>query len=228
MTRRRTLWGIGTTRTLRAHWVLQELGLAYETRSIQSRTGETQTDEFLRLNPRGKIPLLVEDDLVLAESGAIAAYLADSYAPGQLAPTRGTRERAIHDQWCFFTLMELDATSLYVVRRHRDLPEIYGEAPAAVESSLAYFRRQLEVVEAELSDGRTHLLGDEFQLADVHLTTCLLWASVVGESLSDNLMTYRNRTTGREAYQSAAGINFPPEVMRSLQKSGGQGDTSDE
>ena len=114
----RTVWGIGTARTLRVHWILHELGLPYDTRAIQSRTGETQTEEYLALNPRGKIPTLVEDDLVLAESGAIAAYLADAHAPGRFAPPPGTRERAVHDQWCVFVLMELDATSLYVVRRH--------------------------------------------------------------------------------------------------------------
>jgi glutathione S-transferase len=212
----RTVWGVGTTRTIRAHWVLHELGLEYETRAIQSRTGETQTDEYLRMNPRGKIPLLVEGDLVLAESGAIAAHLADTHAPGKLAPAPGSRERAIHDQWCFFILMELDATSLYVVRRHDGLPEIYGDAPMAVESSLVYFRRQLEVAEAELADGRSFLLGEDFQVADIHLTSCLLWASAVSETLSDSLMAYRGRTTSRPAFQAANAINFPPEVMAAL------------
>ncbi len=120
--------------------------------------------------------------------------------------------------------MELDATSLYVVRRHGDLPNIYGEAPAAVASSLVYFRRQLEVVEAELADGRPHLLGEDFQLADVHLTTCLVWAGVVGESLSETLSLYRDRTTGRPAYGAAAAVNFPPEVMKALTVSGSTND----
>ena len=52
------VWGVGTPRTMRAHWVLQELALPYETRAIGSRTGETQSDDFLALNPRGKIPVL--------------------------------------------------------------------------------------------------------------------------------------------------------------------------
>ncbi|MBI2088223.1 MAG: glutathione S-transferase N-terminal domain-containing protein, partial [Deltaproteobacteria bacterium] len=52
------LWGAGTARTLRAHWILHELGLTYERRPIGSRTGETQTAEFTRINPRQKIPLL--------------------------------------------------------------------------------------------------------------------------------------------------------------------------
>ena len=52
------VWGVGTTRTLRVHWMLHELGIDYETHRIQSRTGETQTAEYLALNPKGKIPTL--------------------------------------------------------------------------------------------------------------------------------------------------------------------------
>ncbi len=53
-----TLWGVGTSRTMRAHWMLLELGLDYLCHPIRSRTGETLTDEFRRLNPRHKIPVL--------------------------------------------------------------------------------------------------------------------------------------------------------------------------
>lgn len=52
------LWGAGTPRTLRAHWMLHELGLPYEIQPIGSRTGETQAPEFAKLNPREKIPAL--------------------------------------------------------------------------------------------------------------------------------------------------------------------------
>lgn len=55
---KRVLWGGATSRTLRAHWMLHELGLEYDARLIGSRTGETQTPEFRRLNPREKIPVL--------------------------------------------------------------------------------------------------------------------------------------------------------------------------
>jgi glutathione S-transferase len=69
------LWGVGTSRTIRAHWAMAELGLAYETRPIGARTGETQTAEYTQLNPRQKIPLLQDDDFCIGESAAIVAYL---------------------------------------------------------------------------------------------------------------------------------------------------------
>ena len=212
----RTVHGVGTPRSMRVHWTLHELGLPYETLPVQSRSGETGTEAFLKLNPRGKIPVLTEGDFILAESGAIAAYLADAHAPGALIPATGTRERAIHDQWVFFTLMELDATSLYVVRRHGGLPDIYGASPVVVDSCLAYFRRQLEVAEAELGDGRPHLCGDTFAVADIHLTSCLDWAGFLGEPLPEKLAAYRARHVARPAYTAAFAVNYPPEVLQAL------------
>ena len=73
------LWGAGTARTLRAHWMLCELGLDYEKRPIGSRTGETRNPEFTKLNPREKIPVLQDGQLILAESAAIVTYLAETY-----------------------------------------------------------------------------------------------------------------------------------------------------
>jgi len=78
-----TVWGVGTPRTMRVHWMLLELGLDYECHPIQSRTGETLTDEFRRLNPRHKIPVLRHGVFVLTESAAILQYLGETFANSQ-------------------------------------------------------------------------------------------------------------------------------------------------
>jgi hypothetical protein len=77
MTHDLTLWGTGTARTMRAHWMLLELGLEYEFHPVQPRTGETLRDDFLRINPRHKIPVLRHGPRVLTESAA-------EPAPGQV------------------------------------------------------------------------------------------------------------------------------------------------
>ena len=81
MTNNLTLWGVGTSRTMRPHWMLLELGLEYEFHAIGSRTGETKTDEFMLLNPRHKIPVLRHGSFVLTESAAIIQYLSETYEP---------------------------------------------------------------------------------------------------------------------------------------------------
>ena len=205
------LWGAGTTRTLRPHWVLHELGLDYEKRPIGSRTGETHTAEFRTLNPRGKIPVLQDGDLVLAESAAIINYLVENYAPGSgLVPRPGTPHRALYDQWCFFVMTELDAHTLYILRRHEDLAALYGAAPNAVQAAREGFARQVAAVTRTLRSGGPYLLGDGFTCADVLLTTCLTWARYCKIPLAPELAEYVQRLTVRPAYRAAAAANLSP------------------
>ena len=64
------LWGVGTSRTLRPHWLLAELGLPYECREILPRSSSMQDPAFRALAPRGKVPILEDGGLVVGESGA--------------------------------------------------------------------------------------------------------------------------------------------------------------
>lgn len=205
------VWGVGTPRTLRVHWALHELGLPYAVRPIQSRSGETLTAEFTALNRRQKIPVLQDGDLTLTESAAIIAYLADRYEPAdvQLLPAGGI-DRARCLEWCFFALSELDATTLYVLRRHEGLPEIYGDAPAANEAARRYFQKQMVSVEQALADGREFLVGGRFSIADIMLCSCLTWALGYRLPLADSAVAYNKRVTARAAYSAAAKMNAAP------------------
>jgi len=207
---KRVLWGVGTPRTMRPHWALHELSLSYEREAISSRGGEMKTERFSNLNPRQKIPVLQDGDFTIAESAAIISYLAEVYGSQDvpLRPT-GHRERAQWLEWSFFICMELDATALYVIRRHVGLPEVYGEAPAAVDSAISYFVKQLGCVDQTLSDGRHYLMGDEFTTADILLTTCLTWALMRQVPVCDGCRMYLDRTTSRDAYRKALVENEP-------------------
>ena len=207
------LWGAGTTRTIRPHWVLHELGLEYEKHLIGSRTGETQTAEFRTLNPRGKIPVLQDGALVLAESAAIINYLVENYGPESgLVPRPGTPQRGLYDQWCFFIMTELDAHTLYILRRHDDLAHLYGAAPNALQAAKEGFARQIAVVTQALRSGGPYLLGTSFTCADILLTTCLTWARYCKIPLATVLVDYARRLTARPAYRQAAAINGGPMV----------------
>ena len=202
-----TLWGAGTSRTMRPVWVCEELGIPYKLNAIGPRTGETQTPDFTRMNPKQKIPLLVDGALKLTESVAICRYLIRKF-PGAAITTTTTPERhAIEDAWCCYIYGEIDETSLYVMRRHRDLAAIYGEAPAAVDSSRDYALRHLAVVSDHLIVRET-LLDEGFTLADILLGTCLDWAHAYGLPLTDTLAGYRKRLNARDAYQRAKTANF--------------------
>ena len=203
-----TIWGGATARTLRPHWMLHELGVDYEPKLIGSRTGETQDEAFVKLNVKEKIPVLVDGDLVLTESAAIVTYLGDTYGPDSgLIPKPYTTERAKYNEWSSYVQMELDAHTLYVVRKHRDLADLYGDAPAAVDAAIEGFTKQLRFAERRLDDS-AYLLGDAFTAADLLLTTCLTWANAYGVEISDVLQTYTDRITERDAFKRAAKLNF--------------------
>lgn len=206
-----TVWGVGTSRTLRVHWALAELGLDYVTRPIQSRTGETLTDEYTALNPRQKIPVLQDGTLTLTESAAIVTYLAETYGnpATSLIPTdRSERARCI--EWCYFALTELDATSLYVLRRHEGLPHIYGEAPQATIAAREYFLKQMRSVNHALADGRAYIVGNAFSIADMLLSSCLGWAAALHMPLAAHVLAYHERIAARPAYKAALAANRVP------------------
>jgi len=206
------IWGAHTARTMRVVWTAEELGLDYLLHPIGPRTGETQTATYTTLNPKQKIPCLtdasVTGGLVLTESLAIARYLISAYPSKTLKPPSAPVEFAAEDEWCTFALSELDETSLYVVRRHRDLAHIYGESQVVVKACFEYMGRQLKVVEAHLA-GRAYVLDGGFSLADIMLTTCLTWAIDYGAELGVASIEYAQRMKQREAYRRAIKINYP-------------------
>ena len=208
-----TLWGVGTSRTVRPHWALAELGLKYETYAIGPRTGETKTTEYTKLNPRQKVPLLQDGDFSIGESAAIVAYLSKTYgSPDKALIPDDKQAYAKWLEWCFFIVTELDSTSLYVMRRHsaNALGPIYGVAPDVVAKAGEYFREQLRHVEVALSDGRTYLMGEQFTSADILLTTCLEWAIAYGVGICDNAHPYLARIQQRPGYKRGNAANVPP------------------
>ena len=90
--------------------------------------------------------MLVDGDFVLSESGAIVTYLGERYSTETtpLVP-RDLESRTRYNEWLSFTTMELDATSLYVIRRHEGLPHIYGEAPTATRVEDSGIGRKITV-----------------------------------------------------------------------------------
>jgi glutathione S-transferase len=214
------VWGVGTARTMRVHWMLHELGLTYETREIIPRTPSMDTPEFASRSRRGKVPILEEGDLVFGESGAIVVHLADTHRDRSvLAPPPATPDRAHFDDVFFFTLTELDAP-LYIIRRHQGLADVYGAAPVAVASARDYFLRQTGEIERRLADGRPHVLGDAFSAADLMLTSCFVWAKTLGIALSPSIEEHLARCTDRDAFRSAMKENFTPAAMEMLRQTG--------
>ena len=201
------IWGAGTARTLRAIWAAEELGLEYELMPIGPRTGETKTDEYTSLTRKQKVPFLVDGDVHLSESVAISRYLLSNYSADGVWAPQTALEKAKEDEWVCYIYGELDETSLYIMRRHGDLANIYGGSAEIVQSAKCYAERHLGVV-ANYLEGHQTVMEQGFGLADIMLVSCLDWARAYGVAVPNSLLEYRKNIAGREAYLKAMRVNY--------------------
>ena len=116
------LYGFGPTRSLRALWGLKELDADFEFVPVNLLAGEQQHPDFLGLNPAGKIPVLVDGDVVVPESAAIVLYLAEKYREKGLLPA-DLKARAQVYRWLMFAVTELEQPLWRITRHSMLYPE---------------------------------------------------------------------------------------------------------
>ena len=155
------------SRLIRVTWMLEELGQPY-----QIVKAKQHTDEMRRYNPSGKGPALVDGDVVVTDSAAICAYLAEKHPEKRMGPET-LAERAHLNAWLFFAQSELEAP-LWNKLKHRML--LSDEERVDVGPwTTAEFTREIRSLEARLGE-RQFAMGDRFTAADVILGHCGQWA----------------------------------------------------
>lgn len=199
-----TVYGIPASRAFRVLWMLEELGLEYRHVPTHFAGGGTRTAEFLKLNPNGHIPVLVDGETVLWESMAINLYLARRYGAGTLWPATVEDEgRAF--QWSFWVMTEVEAALLAALLHRRILPEAQRNA-ALAEESVAKLAAPFAVLDGALR-GRAHLLGEAFTVADLNVASVLSWTALAGLDLGrwPQLAAWFKRCVERPACTKARG-----------------------
>ena len=116
--------------------------------------------------------------------------------------------KAKEDEWCCYVYGEIDETSLYVMRRHGDLGEIYGASEQVCASAVEYLKRHFSVLDDHLAK-QDYLMNEGFSLPDLLLMSCLDWAFVYNVPMPGAVVAYRERIGQRPAYQKAMQINYP-------------------
>jgi glutathione S-transferase len=171
------LYEFAPTRSIRARWTLQELGVDFEAVTVNLMAGEHRTPEFLAINPAGKVPVLVDGDLVLTESIAIAVYLADKYPEKRLLPA-DQRGRAEAMRWLLFTTTELEQP-LWRMAKHNVIYPPEKRLPADIVLARDEFIAMAEVLDRHMA-GRDFVVGDSVTVADFVLGSTLDWATMAG------------------------------------------------
>jgi glutathione S-transferase len=167
------LYEFAPTRSIRARWMLQELGADFEAVTIDLVAQAHLDPEYLELNPAGKVPVLVDGDLVLTESVAIVLYLAEKYAERGFLPT-DARLRAETYRWILFAVTELEQP-LWRIARHTALYPEPDRLPADVPLARRDFLPMAAVLESHMK-GRDYVVGDRVSAADFVVAYTLDWA----------------------------------------------------
>jgi len=185
--------------------VLEELAVPCERVTVDLKKGDTHTQEFLRVNPNGKIPVLVHDGTAIWESAAITLYLGEIFgvAKGlypEPGPERGEAMKWVI--WCNVTLG--DAFGRYVRNTSDWFPaeQHNAKAAAAAESDT---RGCLQILDRALT-GRQYLLGG-YTLADTHVNSFVDWLRFMKIDFSDyqHLNAWTQRCAARPAYARVMG-----------------------
>jgi glutathione S-transferase len=200
------LYEFGPTRSIRVRWTLQELGADFESIRVNLLAGEHCRPEFLKINPAGKIPVLVDGDLVLTESVAIVLYLAEKYSDKGLLPA-GLNERAQMNRWLLFAATELEQP-LWRIARHTALYPEEQRLPGDVTLASAEFKNMASVLEKHMQ-GRQVVSGVTVSVADFVMAYTLDWGNEY--SLLDDcpqLLAYTKRMYARP--------HAPPRIAEAL------------
>lgn len=171
------LYEFGPTRSIRARWTLQELEVPFEAVTVNMMKGEHRGPDYLRVNPAGKLPALVDGDLVLTESMAIVTYLAEKYPEKGFIP-EDLEARAEFHKWIMFTATELEQPLWRIARNTSLYPEDKRQ-PGDVARAAEDFAPMAAVLEEHMK-GRAFVVGDTATVADFALAYTLDWADEAG------------------------------------------------
>ncbi len=188
------------------HIVLEEIGAPYERVHVDRAANAHKDPAYLRLNPNGLIPVLVDGELVLYETAAITLHLCDTHPGAQLAPEAGTPQRAHFYKWLMWLTNTLQATLIVYFYPHRWMDE--GNEAGAAELKRHAQQRVgglLEQLDAELArTGGPWFMGDRYSALDAYVFTLCRWTRNFSEGRArerPQLGPYLQRMLERPAVQ---------------------------
>lgn len=151
-----------------AHVLLRELGVPFELQLVDRTQGAHKAPAYLKLNPNGLIPVLVDGDLVLYETAAILLHLADTHPQAALAPALGSAERAHFYKWLFWLSNTVQATMITYFYPDRWVDEGNAAGAAQVKArAQARLDGCLGQIDGLLAGhGGPWLLGSRYSAAD--------------------------------------------------------------
>ncbi|MBC9034903.1 glutathione S-transferase family protein [Sphingomonas sp. JC676] len=179
-------------------WMLEETGAPYETEVVDYGT-TMKGEDYLTINPMGKVPAIVHNGQTVTECAAICAYLAEAFPDAGLAPL--PEERANYYRWLFFAAGPVEQAVTNHAAQFVPKPEQgrmfgYGNYDLTVD-----------VLEAAVS-ANPYIAGSRFTAADVYVGSAVGWGTMFGTLPKRQPFTdYFARLSGRDAFRRAAQLD---------------------
>ena len=197
------LYGIAQSRAFRPLWLLHELGLPFTHHPLDFRDPAIHEPAYQALNPNGRVPTLVDGDLVLYESMAINLYLARRYGTSSRMWPDSVEAEGLTWQWSFWVMTEVEQPLLTVLMHSRVLDEAKRD-PQKVSRNLGVLTTPFSVLDRALA-GRDYLVADRFTVADLNVAAVLSWCKPARIPLTGtpNLDAWLRRCLDRPARRQA-------------------------
>ena len=181
-----------------ARWMLEEVGAEYRQEILEYGT-TMKSEEYLKVNPMGKVPTIVHNDKIVTECAAICAYLADVFPEAGLAPD--VNDRAEYYRWLFFSAGPLEAA---IVNRTLEVTVKEEQEPMV---GYGNYDRVLDVLSERLQSS-PYIAGEQFTAADVYVGSHVLWGLHFGTmDKRDGFEEYAARLVERPAFKAAKQID---------------------
>ena len=194
------IYGPTASRAARALWIAHELDIPFEHVGMEMK--DLKTPEYLKVNPNGKVPTLVDGDFKLFESMAINLYLAKRFNKEGFWPS-SPEDQARCYQWSFWGMTEIEKPLLtilidmFMTAPDKRKPEAVAEAQKTLPKPFAVLNAALE--------GHEYLLGSNFTVADLNLASILSWSKPIKYDFKPypNAGAWLDRCLARPSYKAA-------------------------
>jgi glutathione S-transferase len=184
------------SRAVIAKWMLDECAADYEIVPVDFEKREHKSPEFLKINPAGKLPALVDGDSKIFEGAAICLYLGDKFPQANLAPEIGAPERGRYLSLMVYSTSQLEPAMG---------DALVGGQPATMQRGWTDFETAKDVIEGELGDG-PYLFGNWFTAADVMIGSMFIWRRLfTSQPDRPKLEAYVDRLLARPAAMKLGG-----------------------
>ena len=182
-------------RSDRVRWLLEEMQVPYTNHFLDKAAGELNTPQYRRLNPLGRVPTIVDGDIVMSESAAVCMYLADRYSYGILAPKmEDINLRAQYTKWMIFSVGTLECVIARMFT-HVNTPE-------ETKVTHQYVSEQCEILKMLLNpilEKQEYILSSGFSAADIMLAAVLPGAQDYLITNNPPILNYMKRLVARQA-----------------------------